>query len=101
MKRLNFSKPVTRRLTPGSNDYTNHNTNPTRITGDFTCFGTYIYLQQIIIGLRKIYNIYVIFWILHLLASLISFAVAYRGRAEGASRPGRHFRRGGTSQKML
>ena len=30
MKRLDFSKPVTRRLTPGSNDYTNPNTNPTR-----------------------------------------------------------------------
>src|SRR6218665_736884 len=30
LKRLYFSKPVTRRLTPGSNDYTNPNTNPTR-----------------------------------------------------------------------
>jgi len=30
MKRLVFSKPVTRWLTPGSNDYTNLNTNPTR-----------------------------------------------------------------------
>jgi len=30
MKRLDFSKPVTRRLTAGSNDYTNPNTNPTR-----------------------------------------------------------------------
>jgi len=30
MKRLDFSKPVTRRLTPVSNDYTNSNTNPTR-----------------------------------------------------------------------
>jgi len=64
MKRLDFSKPVTRRLTPGSIDYTNPNTNPTRpsrhvtwtggrspggITGgkapggnhrgEFTCFG--------------------------------------------------------------
>ena len=28
MKRLDFSKPVTPRLTPGSNDYTNPNTNP-------------------------------------------------------------------------
>ena len=27
-------------------------------------------------------------------------SVAYRG-AEGASRPGRHFRRGGTSEEML
>ena len=26
MKRLDFSKPVTRRLTPGSNDYTNPTT---------------------------------------------------------------------------
>src|SRR6218665_1675205 len=32
MKRLYFSKPVTRRLTPGSNDYNNPNTNPTRKT---------------------------------------------------------------------
>src|SRR6218665_3342600 len=30
MKRLDFSKPVTRRLTQGSNDYTNPNTNPAR-----------------------------------------------------------------------
>src|SRR6218665_2313072 len=30
MKRLAFAKPVTRRLTPESNDYTNPNTNPTR-----------------------------------------------------------------------
>ena len=30
MKRLVFAKPVTRRLTPGSDDYTNPNTNPTR-----------------------------------------------------------------------
>ena len=30
MKRLNFCKPVTRRLTPGSNYYSNPNTNPTR-----------------------------------------------------------------------
>jgi len=30
MKRLDFSKSVTRRLTPGSNDYTNPNANPTR-----------------------------------------------------------------------
>jgi len=27
MNRLDFSNPVTRRLTPGSNDYTNPNTN--------------------------------------------------------------------------
>jgi len=32
MKRLVFSKPVTRRLTPGSNGYTNHNTNHTRLS---------------------------------------------------------------------
>jgi len=30
MKRLVFAKPVTFRLTPGCNDYTNPNTNPTR-----------------------------------------------------------------------
>jgi len=30
MKRLVFAKPVTCRLTPGSNDYTNTNANPTR-----------------------------------------------------------------------
>ena len=30
MKRLDFSKPVTRRLTRWSNDYTNPNTNLTR-----------------------------------------------------------------------
>src|SRR6218665_1260816 len=30
MKRLDFSKPVTHRLTPGSNNYINPNTNSTR-----------------------------------------------------------------------
>jgi len=30
MKRLDFSKPVTRRLIPGSSDYANPNANPTR-----------------------------------------------------------------------
>ena len=39
MKRLDFSKPVTRRLTPGSNDYTNRNTNPTRPSQHVTWTG--------------------------------------------------------------
>ena len=36
MKRLDFSKPVTCWLTPGSNDYTNLNTNPTRLSRHVT-----------------------------------------------------------------
>jgi len=39
MKRLDFHKPVTRRLTPGSNDYTNPNTNPTRPSRHVTWTG--------------------------------------------------------------
>ena len=41
MKRLDFSKPVTRRLTPGSksNDYTNPNTNSTRPSRHVTWTG--------------------------------------------------------------
>jgi len=41
MKRLDFSKPVTRRLTPGSNDYTYPNTNPTRPSQHVT-YVTYV-----------------------------------------------------------
>jgi len=39
MKRLDFSKPVTRQLTPESNDYTNPNTNPTRLSRHVTWTG--------------------------------------------------------------
>src|SRR6218665_2543926 len=39
MKRLDFSKPVIRRLTPGSNDYTNPDTNPTRPSRHVTLTG--------------------------------------------------------------
>jgi len=39
MTRLDFSKPVTRRLTPGSNDYTNPNTNPTTPSRHITWTG--------------------------------------------------------------
>ena len=39
MKRLVFAKPLTSRLTPGSNDYTNPNTNPTRPSRHLTWHG--------------------------------------------------------------
>jgi len=41
MRRLDFFKQVTRRLTPGSNDYTNPNTNPTRPSRHLTWPGEF------------------------------------------------------------
>jgi len=43
MKRLDLSKPVIPRLTPGSNDYTNPNNNPTRPSRHVTWTGRFRY----------------------------------------------------------